>query len=172
MHQATVSAHLPVGICALSASINGLTAVRLGERVEEEKGPQEAQRILERAVDQLQAYFAGELQDFDLPLDLTGRTEFQRRVLQACSQVPYGRIASYSEIAARAGSPLAARAVGQVMAQNRLALVIPCHRVVGSSGHLVGYGYGLAVKERLLRMEREGSSWQNGPPPLMLENTP
>jgi O-6-methylguanine DNA methyltransferase len=105
---------------------------------------------------------AGDLRFFDVPLDLSERTDFQRRVLQACSQVKYGCTATYGDLATRAGSPLAARAVGQVMAQNRLAVVIPCHRIIGSGGRLVGYGYGLAVKEELLRMEREGGGWVKG----------
>lgn len=157
-----MSVSLPIGTCALSASTVGLTAVRLAAGVEEQKGPQEAQKILQRAARQLRAFFAGELRDFDLPLDLGGRTDFQRRVLDACSQVPYGQTATYGQLAIRAGSPLAARAVGQAMANNRLALVIPCHRIVGSSGRLVGYGHGLELKEQLLRMEREGTRWRRG----------
>lgn len=134
--------------------------VRLGEKAVAQAGSVQARKIVEQAVEQLQAYFSGELQDFALPLDLGGRTDFQRRVLLACSQIAFGHTATYGELAARAGAPLAARAVGQVMAHNRLALVIPCHRIVGSSGHLVGYGYGLDLKEQLLQMERENRGWQ------------
>jgi methylated-DNA-[protein]-cysteine S-methyltransferase len=157
--QATLTAQLPPGPCALSASRHGLLAVQPGETVPEWAGDDTAFAALLEASRQLADYFAGDLQTLDVPLDLSQRSEFQRRVLEACSQVPYGSTASYAALAARAGSPLAARAVGQVMAQNRLALVIPCHRIVGSSGRLVGYGYGLGLKERLLAMEREARGW-------------
>ena len=160
MPQATLTAQLPLGPCALFASQHGLAVVQLGAAVPEKADDGEAFQMLLEASRQLVAYFAGDLRIFDVPLDLSQRSEFQRRVLEACSQVPYGSTASYAELAARAGSPLAARAVGQVMAQNRLAIVIPCHRIVGSSGHLVGYGLGLGLKARLLAMEREARGWE------------
>jgi methylated-DNA-[protein]-cysteine S-methyltransferase len=163
MFQAAVTAHLPLGPCALYASATGVVAVRLGEVTEEHgDGTGQAAEIVQEASRQLQAYFDGRLRCFDVPLDLSGRTHFQRRVLQACSQVEYGRTATYGDLAARAGSPQAARAVGQVMAQNRLALIIPCHRIIGSGGGLVGYGHGLDVKQELLRMEQEERGWGSG----------
>jgi methylated-DNA-[protein]-cysteine S-methyltransferase len=115
-----------------------------------------AEAILDAAEQQLRALFRGDLQAFELPLDLGGATVFQRAVLLACFQVPYGQVVSYGELARRAGFPGAARAVGQVMARNPLPLVIPCHRVIASDGGLTGFGGGLPLKERLLAMEREG----------------
>ena len=158
--QAAVTIDLPLGPCALYASEAGLAAARVGEVTKQQIGTGRAAEVLQEASRQLQAYFEGHLHAFDLPLDLSERTDFQRRVLQACSQVEYGQTATYGELAARAGSPRAGRAVGQVMAQNRLALIIPCHRIIGSSGRLVGYGHGLNVKQALLQMEQEHRGWR------------
>jgi methylated-DNA-[protein]-cysteine S-methyltransferase len=90
-----------------------------------------------------------------VPLDLSGCTPFQRRVLAACRQVEWGKVVTYGQLAAMAGSPRAARAVGQCMARNRFPLIVPCHRVVGHSGRLGGFSapQGVAMKRRLLRME-------------------
>ena len=170
MTKAVLAVKLPLGACVLTASEAGLTGVALrtaaasgsptrSREAQEPTVAGTAGALLAEARRQLEAYFAGELRRFDLPLDLSGRTEFQRRVLQACGEVPYGETVSYGELARRSGHPGAARAVGQVMATNPLALVVPCHRVVGSNGQLTGYGYGLACKAHLLDMERQGKGW-------------
>ena len=114
------------------------------------------------AVEQLKAYFAGELTNFDLPLVLTG-TAFQRRVWWALADIPYGRTESYGSVATRVGNPKASRAVGMANNKNPIPIVLPCHRVIGANGQLVGYGGGLWMKEWLLRheqavAERGGSS--------------
>jgi methylated-DNA-[protein]-cysteine S-methyltransferase len=90
-----------------------------------------------------------------VPIVLTGLTDFQQRVVRECRRIPYGHTLAYGELAVRAGSPHAARAVGGVMARNRIALVIPCHRVVGSAGKLGGYSApdGIRMKTRLLELE-------------------
>lgn len=109
-----------------------------------------------QAADQLQRYFAGELRRFDLPLDLVAsRTPFQEHVLIAASRIPYGTVISYRRLAELAGYPGAARAAGGVMAANRLPVIIPCHRVVSSTGALTGYSGagGLFCKKLLLTME-------------------
>ena len=110
-----------------------------------------------RAVDhvrrQLDQYFEGRRRDFDLPADLAGVPLFHRRVLAELALVPYGAVTTYGTLAARAGRPRAARAVGTVMNRNPLPIVLPCHRVIGSTGSLVGYGGGLERKEQLLRLE-------------------
>ena len=105
------------------------------------------------AADQLDAYFAGELTTFDLPLAPRG-SGFQQRVWAALQQIPYGQTASYGELAERVGSPGAARAVGLANGKNPIGIVIPCHRVVGSNGSLTGYGGGLDRKRQLLDLER------------------
>ncbi len=104
------------------------------------------------AADQLEAYFAGELTTFDLPLAPRG-SGFQQRVWAALQEIPYGRTESYGELAERIGSPGGARAVGLANGKNPIGIVIPCHRVVGSNGNLTGYGGGLNRKRRLLDLE-------------------
>ncbi|MFP5222944.1 MAG: methylated-DNA--[protein]-cysteine S-methyltransferase [Acidobacteriota bacterium] len=103
---------------------------------------------------QLVRYFAGELREFSLPLAPQG-TQFLRAVWDQLRAVAYGRTATYTQIAARAGSPRAIRAVGLACARNPLPFVIPCHRILGASGKLTGYRGGLALKQRLLEMEQQ-----------------
>jgi len=102
---------------------------------------------------QLDEYFEGKRRQFDLRVDLALLAEFNRRVLQELARVPYGEIVTYGELAARAARPRAARAVGTVMNRNPLPIVLPCHRVIGANGKLVGYAGGLERKEALLRLE-------------------
>jgi methylated-DNA-[protein]-cysteine S-methyltransferase len=105
---------------------------------------------------QLREYFAGERREFDLPLKLEG-TEFQVSVLEALQEIPYGETVSYGEVATRIGHPRAVRAVGAANGRNPLPIVIPCHRVIGSTGDLTGFGGGLDTKEALLRLEAENT---------------
>ena len=102
---------------------------------------------------QLDEYFERRRHDFDLPLDLRLQADFNRRVLGELARVPYGEVVTYGQLATRAARPRAARAVGTVMNRNPLPIVLPCHRVVGANGKLVGYGGGLDRKEALLRLE-------------------
>jgi methylated-DNA-[protein]-cysteine S-methyltransferase len=102
---------------------------------------------------QLDEYFEGKRQRFDLAVDLALQADFNRRVLRELARVPYGEVVTYGELAARSARPRAARAVGTVMNRNPLPIVLPCHRVIGSTGKLVGYGGGLHRKEALLRLE-------------------
>lgn len=110
--------------------------------------------VLKEAERQLAEYFAGERTDFDLPLSATG-TEFQRTVWAALCDIPYGETVSYGELARRIGKPAASRAVGLANGKNPISIVVPCHRVIGSSGRLVGYGGGLDRKQTLLALERQ-----------------
>lgn len=105
---------------------------------------------------QLDEYFAGERKEFDLPLSLQG-TEFQVQVLQALQTIPYGETTSYGAIAKQIGRPKAVRAVGAANGRNPIPIVVPCHRVIGSSGDLTGFGGGLDTKAELLRLEAENS---------------
>lgn len=105
------------------------------------------------AVAQLNAYFTGEVMEFDLELDLVG-TEFQRRVWDALTTIPYGQTRTYGEIARQIGSPGASRAVGLANGHNPIGIIVPCHRVIGANGGLTGYGGGLERKKHLLDMER------------------
>jgi methylated-DNA-[protein]-cysteine S-methyltransferase len=108
---------------------------------------------LRETVRQLRAYFAGELEAFDLPLAPEG-TPFQLAVWNRLCEIPYGETISYGELARRIGNPNASRAVGLANGSNPIPIVIPCHRVIGSNGKLTGYGGGLPIKEKLLALER------------------
>ncbi len=107
-----------------------------------------------QAREQLAAYFAGELIHFDLTLDARG-TEFQKAVWNALERIPYGKTASYVDVARAVGQPRASRAVGAANARNPIAIVVPCHRVIGASGKLTGYAGGLERKQILLSLEAE-----------------
>jgi O-6-methylguanine DNA methyltransferase len=108
---------------------------------------------VDRARRQLDEYFEGERHEFALDVDLRATAPFARLVLTELARVPYGETTTYGTLAGRVGAPRAARAVGTVMNRNPIPIVLPCHRVVGSTGKLVGYGGGLPLKERLLRLE-------------------
>lgn len=110
--------------------------------------------LLKEAGRQLQAYFSGNLRVFSLPLAPRGTT-FQLRVWQSLQAIPYGETRSYQEIAQSIGNKKACRAVGQANNRNPIAIIIPCHRVIGADGKLVGYGSGLEIKARLLELEKQ-----------------
>ncbi len=110
--------------------------------------------LWERVRGELEEYFSGARRSFDLPVRLRG-TEFQRLVWAALTEIPYGETRSYGQIARRIGRPGAARAVGMACHANPVVLLIPCHRVIGSSGALTGFGGGLEIKKRLLALEAE-----------------
>ena len=113
------------------------------------------------AVRQLGEYFRGHRRQFDLPLDLRG-TAFQRAVWTELMRIPYGTTISYGELAARIGRPRAARAVGAAVGANPVPIVIPCHRVIGKTGALVGFGGGLDLKRRLLALEHAAADHPDG----------
>ena len=142
----------PIGPLALVASETALQAVLFdGRRIAAEG----TSAVLDEAARQLHAYFAGDLVEFDLPLELQG-TEFHRRCWLALASIPYGQTVSYGEQARRLGlGSDAARAVGAANGRNPLPLVLPCHRVIGADGSLTGFGGGLHVKRFLL--EHEGA---------------
>jgi methylated-DNA-[protein]-cysteine S-methyltransferase len=104
---------------------------------------------------QLSEYFDGERDEFDVPLAMTG-TPFQRRVWQALQRIPYGETTTYGELARRLGRPSASRAVGLANGRNPIAVIVPCHRVIGSDGSLTGYGGGVERKRLLLELEATG----------------
>jgi methylated-DNA-[protein]-cysteine S-methyltransferase len=108
--------------------------------------------VTAETVRQLRAYFAGKLRRFDLPLDMQG-TDFQLRVWRELEAISFGETRSYSQIAAAIGAPRAVRAVGAANGANPIPIVVPCHRVIGAGGTLVGYGGGLPLKKRLLELE-------------------
>jgi methylated-DNA-[protein]-cysteine S-methyltransferase len=146
----------PIGLLTLAGRGSVLTNLRMVDQTYE---PSRADwspdpGAFGAAVDQLDAYFAGELTDFDVELDLQG-TEFQRRVWKALLTIPFGETRSYGEIAEQIGAPGAARAVGLANGHNPIAIVVPCHRVIGANGSLTGFGGGLDRKRTLLELENQ-----------------
>jgi methylated-DNA-[protein]-cysteine S-methyltransferase len=150
----------PVGTLRLVASDKGLAGVwfeRTRPGRTQPRGDVESSRhpVLLEAERQLGEYFAGRRQAFDLKLDFVG-TEFQKSVWKALLTIPFGQTRSYGEIARQVGRPSASRAVGAANGRNPVAIVAPCHRVIGATGALTGFGGGLDVKELLLRLEARG----------------
>ena len=139
----------PVGPLTLSGDAAALTAVSFGDALTESN----SSPLLEQAARELEEYFAGKRQVFTIPLSPAG-TPFQRQVWDALREIPYGRTSSYKDIALRIGNSNACRAVGMANNRNPLPILIPCHRVVGADGKLVGYAGGLEVKQTLLELER------------------
>ncbi len=125
---------------------------RYGEEIQPEWKQVDSATPFPQVKEQLAAYFAGELQTFNLPLALPG-TKFQRLVWEKLRGIPYGRTISYGELARQVNHPTSARAVGGANAHNPISIIIPCHRVIGAYGSLTGYGGGLEVKAALLSFE-------------------
>lgn len=143
----------PVGELMLTADDDGaLTGVNLPNRHPDPSGWERDDELLADARRQLTEYFAGERSTFDLPLRPVG-APFQLRVWEALLRIPYGETASYGELARELGHPTAARAVGAANGRNPIAIVVPCHRVIGSDGSLTGYAGGLECKRALLDLE-------------------
>lgn len=139
----------PLGPLTLTASENALLSLDFGDTRTSGDTPSP---ILEQAVRELAEYFAGTRKDFTIPLSPAG-TPFQQKVWAALLTIPYGRTASYGEIAAKINKPGGAVAVGQANSRNPIPILIPCHRVIGADGKLVGYTGGIHIKEALLAIE-------------------
>jgi methylated-DNA-[protein]-cysteine S-methyltransferase len=149
----------PIGELLLTSDGKSVTGLFMKSQKHEAKRTREWKRddaALNQLRAQLEAYFAGELRAFELPLAPEG-TPFQQRVWRALCDIPYGETISYGELARRIGQPGAARAVGLANGQNPIAIVVPCHRVIGANGSLTGYGGGLERKRWLLALESRGS---------------
>lgn len=134
---------------------NGVAITKIefmGQDIQEELGNET--ELLKETIKQLEEYFRGVRKDFDLPVEPNG-TEFQRRVWKSLIEIPYGETRSYSEIAKAIGNEKACRAVGMANNKNPIPIIIPCHRVIGVNGKLVGYAGGLDVKEKLLKLEKK-----------------
>jgi methylated-DNA-[protein]-cysteine S-methyltransferase len=152
-HAATVCFSSSLGLIEVESSHVGVTRVRLSARGRaREVGDGAALESARRTRDEILAYLAGERRGFSVPPVLEG-TEFQRAVWAELLRVPYGETRTYGEVAAAVGRPRAARAVGAACGANPLPIVIPCHRIVGGSGSLVGFGGGVEMKEKLLALE-------------------
>jgi methylated-DNA-[protein]-cysteine S-methyltransferase len=152
----------PIGPLLVAASGQGLAAISFRsdpdtqlDRLAQIAGPRvlRSAKAVAPARRELDEYFHGERQEFDLSLDLRGLPPFTVSVLRELARVPYGETTTYGTLAAQVGRPRAARAVGTVMNRNRIPIVLPCHRVVGSTGDLTGYAGGLDIKQALLELE-------------------
>jgi methylated-DNA-[protein]-cysteine S-methyltransferase len=152
----------PVGPLFVAASTQGLASISFDARPEDHlerlaqfAGPRvlRSSKSVDAVRRELDEYFEGRRRTFDLSLDLRGLPDFTLSVLRELAHVPYGETTTYGALAGKVGHPRAARAVGTVMNRNRIPIVLPCHRVVGANGSLVGYGGGLERKEKLLELE-------------------
>lgn len=139
----------PIGVLTLTADDDALTGLHMGRLITD--GRKDPGRFAD-VISQLERYWARALKAFDVELRPTG-TPFQLRVWEALRGIPYGKTASYGEIARRIDSPRAVRAVGRANGANPIAIIVPCHRVIGANGTLTGYGGGLPRKQKLLRLE-------------------
>jgi methylated-DNA-[protein]-cysteine S-methyltransferase len=151
-HTVIDSPYGPLTLVAEDRALCGLYMTEQRHRPPEESFGERDETPFGAAMDQLEAYFAGELKEFTLELRLNG-TEFQRRVWDQLRRIPYGETRSYGDLADALGSPGASRAVGLANGKNPIGIVVPCHRVVGANGGLTGYGGGLDRKQRLLDFE-------------------
>lgn len=140
----------PIGLLHLQGTESHITHVQFVDVAKD--GDCANWKLGQEAKKQLAAYFAGKRTDFDLPLQPVG-TDFQQAVWMALRQIPYGHTASYADIAQAVGNPKAARATGQANNRNPIAIIVPCHRVIGRNGKLTGYAGGLDKKEFLLALE-------------------
>ena len=156
----------PMGFVGFVAGPAGLRRMYLPESSEplvmrrmhaDEAAARENARLLPELSTAVERFFSGKPVEFDVALDIAEFTEFQQAALRACAAVGYGETATYGELAERIGHPRAARAVGSSMARNRIPIVIPCHRIIGSSNAMCGYSGpgGIGSKQMLLRMESE-----------------
>lgn len=170
----------PLGTLRLLAGPAGLAGVWFVEQQRHAPDPERIagwtrvsqHPVLDEARRQLDAYFNGRIERFDLPLDLTQGTPFQRLVWQGLLDIPCGQTTSYLALAQRIGRPAAVRAVGAAVGRNPLSIVVPCHRVLGSDGSLTGYAGGLPRKQALLALEAAAPADRHQSPPDSSSMTP
>jgi len=156
------SLRTPIGLVFIGISDRGVCDVTFGETDEERYLTRLSKRVpdahrdrdaLVRALKEFEAYFAGQLTQFTVSVDLRSVSDFTALVLRATKEIPFGRLQSYGEIAQRIGTPTASRAVGGALSRNHVPIIVPCHRVIAHGGRLGGFTGGLAIKRALLRIE-------------------
>ena len=143
----------PIGRLAVEADHDGVTAVRFGAAPDDVVDDVAPAGFLRSAAVELGAYFAGSLTDFTVPVVIRRGSDFERAVWAELARIPYGEMRTYGDIAKSLGDPGAARAVGTACNRNPVPVIVPCHRVVGAGGKLVGFGGGLPRKRHLLELE-------------------
>lgn len=139
-----------LGVICIEESNNYITAIYLDENINMEN--EKETELIKNTYEQLLEYLQGKRTSFDIPIKLNG-TEFQKKVWKALLEIPYGKTCSYEDIAKKIGNKNACRAVGGANNKNPIMIIVPCHRVVGKNGSLVGYAGGLDVKRKLLELE-------------------
>jgi methylated-DNA-[protein]-cysteine S-methyltransferase len=145
----------PIGVLTLTSEDGHLTGLYMDDQRHAPTGSDQwvpDDSAFKDVLAQLDAYFSGRINDFDVPLRMEG-TEFQRRVWEGLTRIPYGETWSYAQLAGKVGNPKACRAVGLANGRNPVAVIVPCHRVIGANGTLTGYGGGLDRKRWLLDHE-------------------
>ncbi len=142
-----------IGIIGIADNGRAITDVFFGRDFQMKDAEEKETDLIRKAAGEIMDYLEGKRKTFDLPLEAEG-TEFQKAVWNALLTIPYGETRSYKQIAEQVGNPKASRAVGMANNQNPISIIVPCHRVIGSNGKLVGYGGGLDIKENLIRLER------------------
>ncbi|SHK79847.1 methylated-DNA-[protein]-cysteine S-methyltransferase [Anaerocolumna jejuensis DSM 15929] len=140
------------GILKIGYSETAITYLKRAEKIDADNEPS---ALSDRAFDEVCAYLKGTRRTFDFPYELKG-TEFQKKVWKALLQIPYGETRTYKQIAEEAGSPKGSRAIGMANNKNPVTIAVPCHRVIGTDGRLVGYAGGLEMKKFLLELEQSG----------------
>ncbi len=145
-----------IGWLEITSSDTGLVSLKLVEsKPSDHQNP--LQPLIDKCCLQLDEFFSGSRKEFDLPLDLGDASEFYKKVWEHLLEIPYGSTTTYGHIAQDIGQPNASQAVGQANGKNPIAIIIPCHRVIGSQGKLTGYAWGIEKKIKLLQLERSHS---------------
>lgn len=145
----------PIGLMEIGATEKYLLSVGFVEKI---KNVETENRVTKECGKQLEQYFLGKRKEFNLPIKLEG-TEFQQKVWRELCKIEYGKISTYKEIAKKIGNEKAVRAVGTAIGKNPIAIIVPCHRVIGSNGSMTGYAYGIAKKEKLLKLEAKSRNF-------------
>lgn len=145
----------PVGEIGIEANEEAITHLYIKNDIYPRDAEVCLTPIIREAKAQVDAYFSGKLREFDLPLAPVG-TEYMKKIWQLLTLIPYGETRTYGQIAAQAGNPKAARAVGLANHKNPIPIIVPCHRVIGAKGKLIGFGGGLDMKQQLLMLEKHG----------------
>ncbi len=141
----------PIGVFSVATDGGSVCGTRFGQV--EEAAAEPVDEVARQAVAELRAYFAGELTEFGVPVTVPRGSEFERAVWREMTRIPYGEMLTYGEVARRVGDPGAARAVGVACNRNPIPVIVPCHRIIGAGGKLVGFGGGLPRKIKLLELE-------------------
>lgn len=144
----------PIGRLRIVQNHKGICQIVLPNTEIEVNATEKLTPIIEKTITQLKEYFQGERKNFDVPLSLKG-TDFQLKVWRELMKIPYGHTICYSELAEKIGNSKAQRAVGMANNRNPVPIIVPCHRVVGKNGNLTGYGGGLDIKAKLLKLEKD-----------------